>query len=273
MVYAGSHASSFRQASQDLEEVAELDISEQRTMRATKRIGQERVQQRDAHTGVWTELPLPEQQGSPREQTPQVACVEMDGGRLQIRNRQASEEERQRTKKAGFWREDKVGCLLSMSSEVFQEDPCPEIPQTLVDVARMRKISREIKGFCVPDEEESACDEAVSQRRPGQPEVLVRSVAATRENVHEFGKQLAAAAWQRGFSAAPRKATVTRRMAGVLPVGAMGVEWRGATGDRGRACSSAGIGIAGKGRIGRVAPIQGGRRLAVPGKPAVPHAL
>lgn len=208
MVYAGSHASSFQQASKDLKEEAELDISDQRIMRATKRIGQERVEQRDAQTEAWAELPLPEQQGSPREQAPPVAVVEMDGGRLQIRNRKPSEEERQRTKKAGFWREDKVGCLLSMASTVSEEDPCPEIPKTLVDPQRIRKIAREIKGFCVPDEEESAHGEAVSQRRPGQPEVLVRSVVATREDVHEFGKQLAAAAWQRGFAAAPRKAFI-----------------------------------------------------------------
>lgn len=208
MVYAGSHASSFQQASKDLKEEAELDISDQRIMRATKRIGQERVQQRDAQTNAWAELPLPQQQHSPGEQVPQLACVEMDGGRLQIRNRQASAEERQRSKKAGFWREDKVGCLLSMASEVAEEDPCPQIPKTLVDVARMRQISREIKGFCVADEDESAREETVSQRRPGQPEVLVRSVVATREDVHAFGNQLAAAAWQRGFAAAPRKAFV-----------------------------------------------------------------
>lgn len=208
MVYAGSHASSFQQASKDLKEEAELDISDQRIMRATKRIGQERVEQRDAQTNAWAELSLPQQQRSPGEQVPQVACVEMDGGRLQICNRKPSEEERRRTKKAGFWREDKVGCLLSMSSEASQEDPCPEIPKTLVDVARMRQISREIKGFCVADEDESAREETVSQRRPGQPEVLLRSVVATREDVHAFGNQLAAAAWQRGFAAATRKAFV-----------------------------------------------------------------
>ena len=208
MVYAGSHASSFQQASQDLKEEAELDISDQRIMRATKRIGQERVAERDAQTNAWAKLSLPEQQSSHREQVPQVACVEMDGGRLQIRDRKPSKEEAQRTRKAGFWREDKVGCLLGMASVVSEEDPCPTIPKTLVDLGRMRKISREIKGFCVPDEEEAAGDEAVSQRRPGQPQVLLRSVVATRKDIHAFGKQLAAAAWQRGFAAAPRKAFV-----------------------------------------------------------------
>ncbi|MGW8257107.1 MAG: hypothetical protein ACWGMZ_06455 [Thermoguttaceae bacterium] len=208
VVYAGSHASSFQQASKDLKEEAELDISDQRVMRATKRIGQERVAERDSATQAWAELSLPEQQRSPRDQVPQVACVEMDGGRLQIRDRKASEEERQRTKKAGFWREDKVGCLMSMISAVSEEDPCPQIPETLLDLGRIRKISREIKGFCVSDKEDSLRDEAVSQRRAGQPEVLVRSVTATREDIHAFGKQLAAAAWQQGFAAAPRKVFV-----------------------------------------------------------------
>jgi hypothetical protein len=208
MVYAGSHASSFRQASKDLKEEAELEISEQRIMRATKRIGLERVEQRNAQAAAWTALPLPEHQKSPRDQVPQVACVEMDGGRIQIRERKPSEEEKQRAKKSGFWREDKVGCLLSIASVVSEEDPCPEIPKTFVDLQRMRKISREIKGFCVPDGEESSRDEAVSQARPGKPEVLVKSVIATREDVHEFGRQLVAAAWLRGFAAAPRKAFV-----------------------------------------------------------------
>ena len=85
MVYAGSHASSFEQASEDLKEEAELDISAQRVMRATKRIGQERVAERKAWEAAWEALPLPEQQGSPHEQVPQVACVEPDGGRIQIR--------------------------------------------------------------------------------------------------------------------------------------------------------------------------------------------
>jgi hypothetical protein len=208
VVYAGSHASSFQQASKDLKEEAELEISEQRIMRATKRIGRERTEQRDAAVEAWGKLPLPERQRSPREQVPQVACVEADGGRLQIRDRKATEEERQATKRSGFWREDKVGCLLSMTSTVSPEDPCPEIPRVFVDPRRMRKISREIKGFCVPDEEESARSDALSQPRPGQPEVLVRSVVATRENVHAFGRMLAVAAWQRGFAAAPRKAFV-----------------------------------------------------------------
>lgn len=207
MVYAGTHASSFRQASKDLWHEADLSISEQRIMRATKRIGQERVAQRDAEVDGWAELPLPEQQRSPCERIPQVACVEMDGGRIQIRHRKASEAEPPGGR-AGFWRETKVGCLLTLHSEVAAEDPCPQVPEVFVDPKRMQRMVREIKGFCGGEAEESPQSEAESQPRDGRPEILVRSVVATRQDIHAFGKQLAAAAWQRGFAAAPRKAFV-----------------------------------------------------------------
>jgi hypothetical protein len=205
VVYAGANATSFRQASEDLYEEAELTISEQRIMRATKRIGAERVVQREAEIEHWEQLPLPEQQGSPREQVPAVAVAEMDGGRLQIRERKPSAEEE---KHSSHWREMKVGCLLTVASEIHAEDPCPMLPRVFLQRKRMRDMVREIKGFSASDDEESVHDEAAGEPRRGQPEVLVRSVVATRQDVHALGRQLAAAAWQRGFAAAPRKAFV-----------------------------------------------------------------
>ena len=211
MVYAGSHASSFEQASADLKEEAEVEISAQRVMRATKRIGMERVARRDAGVAEWEKLSLPEQGNSPCEQVPQVACVEPDGGRIQIRDRNGRSPWRKREEKGRFWRETKVGCLLSMRSERRAVDPCPTIPETFVDPQRIGQISREIKGFSAAGEA-AASDESskspVAKKRLGQPEVLVRSVVATREKVEAFGKQLAAAAHRRGFMAAERKAFV-----------------------------------------------------------------
>jgi len=205
MVYAGTNATSFKQASADLAEEAEVTISEQRIMRATKRIGEERIVQREAEIEHWEQLPLPAQQRSPREQVPAVAVVEMDGGRLQIRERKPSAEEERHS---SHWREMKVGCLLTVASEVFAEDPCPTLPRVFLHPRRMRDMVREIKGFCVAEEEEPIHDEVASEPRRGRPEVLVRSVVATRQDVHALGRQLAAAAWQRGFAAAPRKAFV-----------------------------------------------------------------
>ena len=205
VVYAGTNSSSFEQASEDLREEAELTISAQRIMRATKRIGDERIEQRESEIQAWEQLSLPAQQRSPRAPVPAVAVVEMDGGRLQIRERKPSAED---TKHSSHWREMKVGCLLTVASEVFAEDPCPKLPSVFLHPRRMRDMVREIKGFCVAEEEESAHDEAAAERRRGRPEVLVRSVVATRQDVHALGRQLAAAAWQRGFAAASRKAFV-----------------------------------------------------------------
>jgi hypothetical protein len=185
--------------------LAELEISEQRIMRATKRIGQERVTEREAEVAAWEKLPLPEQQASPREQVPQVACVEMDGGRIQIRDRKEADSTAAEVRKGRFWRETKVGCLLSMTSETSSADPCPVIPAVFVDPRRMGQISREIKGFS-PVGEVTASEESATEKRRGLPEILVRSVVATRQNAEAFGKQLAAAAWRRGFMAAGRKA-------------------------------------------------------------------
>lgn len=208
MVYAGANATSFRQASADLAAEAELNISDQRVMRATKQIGDERVAQRETLIDRWTSLSLPEQQRSPCDQVPMLAVVEMDGGRMQIRERKPSPEEAERQKAGSdFWREMKVGALLSMSSETYAEDPCPTIPSIFVQPLRMRRMVREIKGFSGPDDD-SAHDEAASEPRPGRPKVFVRSVVATRQDVHALGPMLAAAAWERGFAAAARKAFV-----------------------------------------------------------------
>ena len=211
VVHAGVHASSFRQAEADLRALAELPVSGQRVRRAAERIGHERVAQRDRQVERFLKLPLPEQQCSPTDQVPPVACVEMDGGRIQIRDRKAQpradDAPADSSRKGRFWCESKVGCLLSMQSETSEKDPCPTIPSVFVDPGQMGQISREIKGFSA----EAGCStepEKPPDARRGRPEILVKSVVATREDIHVFGKQLAAAAWQRGFAAAVRKAFV-----------------------------------------------------------------
>jgi hypothetical protein len=151
MVYAGSHGA-FQKASEDVEELAEAKISADRIRRATEKIGQQRVQERDAQVRAWQQLSLPEQRRKPaslsEDQVPQVACVQMDGGRLQIRDGADEEVEASRddgSAKKSCWREDKVGLCLSMTSQVSDVDPHPQIPPTFVDLARMRKLAREIK--------------------------------------------------------------------------------------------------------------------------------
>jgi hypothetical protein len=208
VIYAGTQAVSFRQGSRDLSELAELDVSPERVRRATERVGAERVAERDAAAANYAALPLPQQrQAPPGQAAPAVACVQMDGGRLQYRDRAEPERNDDDT----FWREMKVGCLWSMTSEVSATDPCPQLPASFVDPERMRNLVREIKGFSGPEQGEPQAEEQEEPRldeRPGRPEPLARSVVATRHGVETFGTLLASEAHRRGFAAASRKAFV-----------------------------------------------------------------
>jgi len=67
---------------------------------------------------------------------------------------------------------------------------------------------RGIKGFASELEEDSSLAESFDEERVGRPEVLVRSIVATRKGAGVFGKRLVAEAHSRGFNAAQRKAFV-----------------------------------------------------------------
>jgi hypothetical protein len=223
IVFASVQGASFVEASETLAELGELKLLPKRVWRAAIRIGEERVNECREAAARYRKLPLPEQRQSPAAQVPQVACVQMDGGRFQERARMAgkappaerpeleNDESAADSPADGCWREYKAGILLSMISKIHEEDPCPELPATFADPAKMREIAREIKGFTsesavsLKAEEEAGPD---FKERVGRPETLVKSVVATSGDVAAFGPLLAHAAYERGFHAAARKAFV-----------------------------------------------------------------
>ena len=222
IVFASAQAVSFQDASEALSELGELKLLPKRVWRAVKRIGQERVEECREAAQRYLQLSLPARREAPAGQSaPEVACVQMDGGRFQERPRiteeaaesdTATPEQEQDSGGENFWREYKAGVLLSMKSQTYTEDPCPELPATFADPGKMREMAREIKGFttreapCPHSAEEAA--EADFKKRAGRPETLVKSVVATSGDVESFGPQLASAAHARGFHAAQRKAFV-----------------------------------------------------------------
>jgi hypothetical protein len=206
VVYAGATAASFQQAERDLQQEAEMSVSAQRIMRATKRIGCERVAERQAAVAQWRELPLPAQQRSPHAHVPSLAVVQIDGGRIQIRERNQAASEKEPAR--GFWRETKVATLLRMHSATSATDPCPQLPESFANIARMAQLSREIKGFSAAASETADASEGTEAARPGRPKVLARNVVAMRGEASAFGAQVATTAWESGFAAAPRKALV-----------------------------------------------------------------
>ena len=231
VVYAGSH-SSFKQAAEGLDVLAEVSISSQRVRRCTEKIGNERVAQVEQAAASFESIPLPDRQKCPEAvRAPQVACVQMDGGRIQIRQRQAtvdddlssdaSETEGQdpqevAERKGKFWRESKVACLLSMVSEKSLTDPHPTIPAIFIDPGRIKRLCSEIKRKSATESElaqsseppDNTLEEALDQMDETEPSIVFRHVIASRENSTTFGAQMAAEAYRLGFNAAPRKAYV-----------------------------------------------------------------
>lgn len=207
IVYAGSQSASFVRATHDLKVLAEVAVTAKRVERWTKRVGQQRVTEAETSAEMYQALPLPKRREPPTCQVPPVACVQMDGGRIQIRHRQASADQEDKDSK-GHWRESLVGCLLSMTSEQHAEDPCPTIPKTFVDASRMYDLTREFKGFSAQGDTANEPSQDSPEDRPERPKILVRSVIATRQGVDAFGRRLVAAAYQRGFHASSRKAFV-----------------------------------------------------------------
>lgn len=204
VVYAGTFAA-FAQGVNHLQALAEISVSREQVQRWTKRVGEERCEAVQRQAEAYQELPLPEQHQSPTHLIPQVACVQMDGGRLQIRDRAEDSSKRHAE---GYWRESLVGCCLSMISVESPFDPCPTIPETFVDSTRIQEMSRQIKGFSGDREAAGEAPEGSPADREGKPRVLVKSVVATRAGVEVFGQRLVAEAHRRGFHAARRKAFV-----------------------------------------------------------------
>lgn len=223
IVFAGVQCRSFAEARTALVKLAGLDVLSKRVWRTVCRVGEQRAEERDRATRAFAALPLPAQRQAPPDAiVPEIACVSMDGGRYQHRTRRPAEAEES---DAG-WREMKVGCLISMTGDVAAEDPCPQLPATFADPERIAKITREIKRLSAAggdDEPGDASGEnfprddspdvlgadlVAREPRPGRPLVVYRSVTATARDVTAFGPQLAAAAYDRGFHAASRKAFV-----------------------------------------------------------------
>lgn len=216
VVYAGSRSSSFVHAADDVRKLAEANISSQRIRRATEHIGNERSAQSVKAQVAYEAMHLPARQLAPEGvEVPQVACVQMDGGRMQIRKRCTSDirvEQEQAEERSGFWHESKVGCMLRMTSETSISDPTPTLPCTFTDRAKMHKMCSEIKGFSSTDVHESKVDledrELADELENCTPKVLSRTVVASMLSSNKFGLHLAAAAYQQGFNAATRKAFV-----------------------------------------------------------------
>lgn len=228
IVYAGSNNTSYEQAEADLRELAELRVSDKQVRRVCKQIGNERCAERDTAAAEYQTKPLMDRKGVPKGATaPDLAVVGTDGGRLQIFERstadaatadatssaEATDEAAERDEVGQHWREDKIGLLMTMTSEEHESDPCPEIPENFVNPLRILKLARELKKQ-VPATDEAAksgSDPSMDQQAYEDaewepPEVATKRLVASRRSWEAFGPLVATAAWQSGFYGAKRQA-------------------------------------------------------------------
>jgi hypothetical protein len=237
---AGTVSRSFAEAGELLGQLADLPVSAKQVERVARRIGEERVAERQAEVAAFQAMPLVEKFTAPAGATPpDLAVVMGDGGRLQILDRAApvptatadaaspplpadaatpadTEAWDEEKASSGHWREDKVGLLLTMTSAVSTVDPCPEVPPSFLDATRIPELVRERNKHVKQSDDttsEAANPEATAEALREEtayepPEVQQRKLVASRERWPAFAPILAAAAWAWGFPGAARKAFV-----------------------------------------------------------------
>jgi hypothetical protein len=236
IVHAGVNSSSYQQASRDLAVLSDLNVAPKPVERLVRKIGQERIDQRDAAVAAHERLPLMAKDivADPKRSCPSVAMVSVDGGRIQIRS------EPSEPKQDGHWRESKVSVLETYQSDVHETDPDPDVPRCFLDLKRTKEMVRGL-GHALPvglefesenrtEKQDEAMEKGGSRKpRPGRPNRLVRSVVASRKCSEEFGPMVHQAAWERNFFGAKRQAflgdglavnwTIQRRhFAGFTPI-------------------------------------------------------
>jgi len=214
-VRQASKASSFAEASDDLRELAEVEISPTHLQRLSERIGEEWAEVRDEEVEKFRKAEL---ERSYKEPPRGAAAVMLDGGRLQTRA-----EDGGRGVSEASWRESKVACCLTLQTKAQNADPEPEPPSKFLEPTDAARLASEVKRRSQPSgrrseghREETKSSTGKKQRKNRQKRrrlrnrhpTRVRTVVATMDNSAVFGWQVAAEVHRRGLDRAKRKACV-----------------------------------------------------------------
>jgi hypothetical protein len=210
ITYAGTSEVSGSKAARALLKLADLKISAMEVMRITQQIGGElqKLHEHDAALHQRRELPA-------ANETPvEIACVEVDGGRMRTRA-----PEQGRGVHDQRWKETKVAALWKMEGKTFAQDPHPEPPRCFLDTEHVPKLVREIKRQrseqhsrdnaetektgSKPSQDTIVEDETLEREWP--PRRVFRTCVATFKDVYGFGPLVAAEAQRRGFYEASRQ--------------------------------------------------------------------
>jgi len=200
-VRQASKAASFKDASEDLKELAEVSISPTHLQRLSERVGKEWAQARDQEVQAFREDRLVCAYAA----APKAAAVMLDGGRLQTRAEEAG-----RGVQEPSWRETKTACCLSLSGAEQANDPQPEPPSKFLEPTRVAQLAAEVKRRSRPalGRAQPAAKRRRKKRRRPASRKRVRTVVASMADSETFGWQMAAEVKRRGLDRARHKACV-----------------------------------------------------------------
>lgn len=183
---AAARDRSYKKASRNLRDLAELEVSPKQVQRVAIRIGNERQAEQRQCIERYQAATLPEQQHGQPDNAPQngwsgrAAVVQCDGGRAQIRDA-LWDEPKPAGKRHRWWRETQSGVLQTYLSKPSTDDPHPEVPAELADplwaVPKFNEIHRaQASQGChdAPESDEGGMDREVCASDGG--------LAASRES-------------------------------------------------------------------------------------------
>jgi hypothetical protein len=196
-------APSFKEASDDLRELAGLAVSPSHLQRLSARIGREWAAARDADVAAFREGRLP----AARAQPARAATVMVDGGRYQAR---------EKTGEPGVsnpaWHEVKVACCQTLTATAHAVDPQPDPPAKFLDPVQAARLAAEVKSRSRAATGRATVDpprrERHRRKKRRGPRKLVRTVVASTADSATFGWQVAAEVQRRGLDQAKAKGYV-----------------------------------------------------------------
>jgi hypothetical protein len=222
-VRQASKSASFAEASDDLWELAHIEISATHLQRISERIGAEWSAVRDGDVEKFRQSKL---ERIHKETPTGAAAVMLDGGRVQTR----ADDDEGRGVRDASWRESKVACCLTLQTKAAAADPHPEPPAKFLEPTQVARLAAEIKrpsrGAAEASQDKTDPKNGSAARRRQRNKTRnrrlrqrlrkkkkvartrVRTVVATMENSDTFGWQVAAEVHRRGLDRVKRKACV-----------------------------------------------------------------
>lgn len=205
-VLVAVEVNSFARAETVLKKIGEIAISGRHIGRMSHEAGEQLLEDHRDRAERFQNNQLPVEV----ENVPEVAVVEMDGGRIRTR----AEHQGVGTHNPA-WRESKNALFQRMTSQTHAMDPCPELPDFLGNRGYVRQLVLEMSGTAdgieAPPQDQSPGLEEPVRYEP--PKRVLRTCLSSLDDSKTFGKLMAAEAHRKGFFEAPRRAFVADGMA------------------------------------------------------------